>query len=75
MSNLNYEILDSSEVDLINTIIGWYSVRNKLTHSLVSLDQYEKSNKNFALLAKRSTENALINKQASYHVKSVVTLR
>lgn len=56
LMKLNYEMFDSSEVDLINAIICWCSARNKLTHSLVSLDQYEKSDKDFALLAKSGTE-------------------
>lgn len=49
----NYEMLDSSDVDLINNIIAWCYKRNKLTHSLITLEQYEKSDDEFALLAEK----------------------
>lgn len=64
---LNYEMFESSDIDLIANVIGWCKDRNKLTHSLVSLDRYGDSDKEFASLAKKGI--VLVNKFYSLSTK------
>lgn len=48
----NYPLLQDEDIDLINTVKGWCSERNKLIHDMVSLEMYHDFDKKFMSLAK-----------------------